>query len=164
MGVEAWRSAVARDPTRAFGLSSLVGKFLSIEDVLEILPEHPIALAQLCRSLSAQESLKDTAIDLLRQLDQSRLFDSARNINDWEIAAWVTDSLGNSEGHEAALVKLASLKPFDVEIRYRLARLLEERGQIPEAIKQLEQAARRTSLPPQVQGYLMQLRKKKAPL
>jgi O-antigen ligase len=159
MGIKSWKDAIVGDPKRASSLSGMLGVLLNADDVLSILPDNPIAKAQLCRAMFSRESGKSIAADLLENLNSERLIEAARDSSDWELVAWLSDKRDDQEGLAVALSKLADLRPFDVQIRYQLALVYEKLGRIPEAIKQLEQAARRANLPVQVQNYLSELRK-----
>ena len=157
LGLQSWRNAIESKSASAAGLSSLIGQLLREDEVLQVLPSNPIAVAGFARAIAA--SRPETTEELLRALDLEKLLSLSKTSSDWELAAWVASQIGNLEMQKQALGQIAVLKPFDVSVRIQMARILESEGNLPEAIRQLEQAARRTNLPADAKKYLQELRK-----
>ncbi len=157
LGLQSWRNAIESKSGSSAGLSSLIGQLLREDEVLNVLPSNPIAVAGFARAIAG--SRPETTNELLKALDLENLASVCQTYSDWELSAWVASQTGNLEMHKHSLSQIAILKPFDVNVRIQMARILESEGNRQEAIRQLEQAARRTNLPAEAKKYLQDLRK-----
>jgi O-antigen ligase len=162
LGIRSWRDVVAANSKSSAKLAALIGNILTVEEILEILPSDPYATAHLAKSLSVDPQMKDTSGKLIDSSDLARFADLATTAEDWDLTAWVAEQQSNDEVYLASLQKIALLLPYDVPARVRLAKKLVEKGELQEAIRQLEQAARRTTLGRDTQQLLDELKKKAA--
>ncbi len=158
MGIHGWKNAISDQPRAVSELGNLLGNLLTEEEISQIVPNHPIAIARMAKSIHATR--QETSLALLDSISVVDLRNSCSSVEEWELAAWVAQQTNQDELLFDALSKIASVLPFDVSIRLRLARFHEEHENLEEAVRILEQAGRRTTLNSETQTYLESLKKR----
>ncbi|MBX3423861.1 MAG: O-antigen ligase family protein [Pirellulaceae bacterium] len=158
MGLDFWRSTLFYHPDQAHRSAALLDGLIDATELMSILPASQLARAALIRVLQDKPNESQVALEMLGKLDIAVLKDELRTDLDWELMAWVAQQLEDEHGYIAALEKVAALRPLDKYVRFRLAKALQAQGDIEEAIRQMEQASRRSSLSVTEQLYLQQLR------
>lgn len=158
IGIRAWNNALRGKPSISAKLATLVGNLLEEQDLIQIMPQHPLSVARLAKSLYPNR--KEASEKLLSGVDIAKLREACQAADDWDVAAWIGEQRSDEELQNEALNKIADLQPFDLGIRLRLAKFYQQRGKLDEAVRTLEQASRRTTLPPDVQAYLKSLQER----
>jgi thioredoxin-like negative regulator of GroEL len=143
-------------------LAPLLGSYISDSDLKSILPQSRLAVIGIARAL-AKLSAFTTSQEVMVDLDLAGIEHEAKSFYDWNLLVWVAQQKGNDELYIRALQQVADLAPMDKAVRVRLAKAHEAAGRIDEALRQLEQASRRTNLDVDEQTYLRELKLRSAP-
>jgi hypothetical protein len=157
IGLDFWKTSLSHFPMQAENLAPLIGSYLDIDELHLVLPESQIPYAGLAWNLNKKGNYK-TSNQILDRLDLTNLIAEAQTLYDWQLAAWVTRVRGDREIHIQALQHVADLSPMDKTVRMQLAKAHEASGRLGEALMQMEQASRRTTLDADEQAYLLKLK------
>jgi tetratricopeptide (TPR) repeat protein len=163
IGLDFWKTTLNYHPNQTFRIAPLVGEWLDAEDLAAVLPESQLARTMLTRVLLQSNETADVGRQLLQQLDLPSLKLESETVRDWELVVWLSGHLDLDEETIEGLRRIAALQPMDKRIRVRLAKALEAAGDLDEAILQLEQASRRSTLNTADERYLMELKRKSKP-
>jgi len=162
IGLDLWKGSLRNFKMHSSNLAPLLGSYISDSDLKSILPQSRLAVIGIARAL-AKLSAFTTSQEVMVDLDLAGIEHEAKSFYDWNLLVWVAQQKGNDELYIRALQQVADLAPMDKAVRVRLAKAHEAAGRIDEALRQLEQASRRTNLDVDEQTYLRELKLRSAP-
>lgn len=157
IGLDILKTSLSHFPMQAENLTPLIGSYLDIDELHLVLPDSQIPYAGLAWNLSKKGNSKASS-RILDRLDLTNLIAEAQTLYDWQLAAWATRLRGGRELNIQALQHVADLSPMDKAVRMQLAKAHEAAGRLGEALMQMEQASRRTTLDAVEQAYLRKLK------
>lgn len=162
IGLDFWKISLSNFKMHSSNLAPLLGSYISDADLKSILPQSRLAVVGIARAL-AKLSEFTTSQEVIRNLDLVGIEQEAKSFQDWNLLVWVAQQKGNDDLYIRALQQVADLAPMDKAVRVRLAKAHEAAGRIDEALRQLEQASRRTNLDVDEQTYLRELKLRSSP-
>ncbi|MGE0867210.1 MAG: tetratricopeptide repeat protein [Kofleriaceae bacterium] len=139
---------------RLDGLSDRIGARSAIDKALELVPEHPTALAVLAGIASPEDDPRAFADAKLREAESSV-------DNDMKIAAWMAAGdvlqarVGDTGAARTTYERVLALRPFHADATWALAGLVEKGGDPETAARLLEKRLEDESLIPVEKAKIM---------
>ncbi len=133
--------AVARTPDSMYRLVPLLNGTLTAEEAANILGRAPLRILALAQRVNGNPSV---VRQLLEYVDRSEIEELASDVADWRSIAWYARQVQDDQLSIRALRQVARLAPQDHAARFELAKLLDQQGEIDEAMRWIRQAERRS--------------------
>ncbi len=156
-GLELWRQLLPVSSRARSQILNLVDRFLTTEQLVDILPENPLQRIELARRASSL-SAPEVADAILSAIDLDRAFDAARFAADWPQVAWCAAQKGviarEIEAWEQAILDDA----YNPKLVYDLALALQRAERPKEALRRAEEALSRSPDNVQYQSLVQSLK------
>lgn len=135
------KRAMELDQFQSEKLAVLLDK-ISVAELLDLLPEDPVALARTARSLSLAKNWEHFEAEVLKRASFQVAKASGKALEEWLNLAWVAEKVGDSSTRISKLRGALGLAPGRSDVRYQLALELKKGGQLKEAINELKKISR----------------------
>lgn len=116
----------------------LTGRFLSIPQLIAILPENPLLKIEMAKAAENLPEGGEAGKSIVQTIDLQEAFATARYASDWPQVAWCANRQGNLEGEISAWRNAVADDLLNEKMNFALAQVLEKAGRFEEALEQVE--------------------------
>ncbi len=143
-GLRLWRDVLRANATARIRVFALIGRFLTDEQLVGILPDHPLHRIEMARSALVSYQLPETSAAILETVEYEQAYEQAEFATDWILVAWCAQQQGTVQQEIAAWKQAQLDDPRNPEVAYALALAQEQAGNRVDALATINEALQRS--------------------
>ncbi len=144
-GLRLWGEVLEVNWAARVSVFALLGRFLSDEQLVGILPENLFQRIEMAKIALEQYQIPQTSQAILATVEFDQAYERAELINDWLLVGWCAQQKGLLQQEIAAWKQAQLDDPRNHSIGYQLALAYERDGRLEAALVTIEEALQRAS-------------------